>query len=147
MASGSSQGRTLPQVNLPGQAGPGPGSDGPIRTDVPDIKLNVPRAFDDGDNVWLQRVNEASRRVTAYLRHGGQDKRYNVHSSDGYVRVAVFIQLPEMRRLKIDQRVLELILMSNSPRIMTNDRGDRIKAIQGHSLERFDIAELCGKGR
>lgn len=75
------------------------------------------------------------------MRHGGQDKRYDVHSSDGYVRVAVFIQLPEMR-LKIDQRVLELILMSASPRIMTNDSGDRIRAIQGHSLERFHIDEL-----
>ena len=144
LASGPSQGRTLPQINLPGQAGPGPGPDGPIRT-VPDIKLNVPRAFDDGDNAWLPRVDEASRRTTAYLRHGGQDKRYNIHSSDGYVRVAVCIQLPGMRRFKIDQRVLELILMSNSPRIMTNDSGDRIKAIQGHSLDRFDIAELCEK--
>ena len=71
--------------------------------------------------------------------------RYNVHSSDGYARVAVFIQLPEMLRFKIDQRVLELILMSHSPRIMTNDSGDRIRAIQGHSLERFDTDELYEK--
>ena len=71
--------------------------------------------------------NEASKVVTAYLRHGGQDKRYNVHTTDGYVRVAVLIQLPEMKRLKIDHRVLELILMSNNPRIMTNGSGDRVR--------------------
>ena len=142
-SSGSGHVRSFPQVNLPGQACPGP--DGPIKTSAPDIKLSVPRPLDEGDNAWLLRVDEASRRIAAYLRHGGQDKRYNVHSSDGYVRVAVFIQLPEMRMLKIGQRVIELVLMSNSPRIMTNASGDRIKAIQGHSLEQFNIAELYEK--
>ena len=145
VASGSSQGRTLPQVNLPGQARPGSGPNEPIKVDVPDIELEVPRPLDEGDNAWIPRINGVSKVVTAYLRHGGQDKKYNVHSSDGYVRVAVFIQLPEMKRLKIDQRVLELILMSASPRIMTNDSGDRIRAIQGHSLERFHIDELYEK--
>ena len=73
--------------------------------------------------------------------------RDNIHASDGYVRVAVFIQPPQMKRLKIDQRVIELVLMSNSPRIMTNAGGDRIKAIQGHPLEQFNIPGLYGKIR
>ena len=69
---GSGHVRTLPQVNLPGQAGPGP--DGPIKTSVPDIKLNPNCHLDDGDNAWLPLVDEASRRIAAYLRHGGQDE-------------------------------------------------------------------------
>ena len=72
-SSGSGRVRALPQVFLPGQAGPGP--DGPIKTSVPDIKLNLPRPLDDGDNAWLPRVDEASRRITAYLRHGSQDEK------------------------------------------------------------------------
>ena len=67
---------------------------------------------------------------------------YNIHGPDGYVRVAVFIQLPEMRDLSIDQRVIELVFKSNNPRIMTNASGDRIRAIQGHTLEQFNISEL-----
>ena len=50
-----------------------------------------------------------------------------------------------MKRHKIDHRVLELILMSANPRIMTNESGDRVKAIQGHSLEWFDIDVLYEK--
>ena len=117
VASGSSQGCTFPQVNLPGQARPGSGPNEPIKVDVLDINLEAPRPLTDGDNAWIPCVSQASKVVTAYLRYGGQDKRYNVHSSDGHVRVAVSIQQPEMKRLRIDQRVLEFILMSNSPRI------------------------------
>ena len=123
MVTGSGQGRTLPQVILPGQASFSSSFDGPIRTDVPDIKLEVPRApVLDNDGLWIPRINEASKVVTAYLRHGAQDKRYNAHSKDGYVRVAVLIQLPEMKRHKIDHRVLELILMSANPRIEWRSR-------------------------
>ena len=70
---GSGHMRALPQVNLPGQAGPGP--ERPIKTSVPDIKLNPNRPLDDGDNAWLPRVDGASRRIAAYMCHGSQDKR------------------------------------------------------------------------
>ena len=110
--------RGLPQVNLPGQAGPGPA--GPIKTSVEDIKLNPNRPIDAGDNAWPpSRVDEASKRIITYLRHGSSDGRYNIHGPDGYVRVAVFIQFPEMKRDSIDQRVVELVRKSNNPRIMT----------------------------
>ena len=142
-SSGSGLGRTLPQVNLPGQAGPG--SDGPIKTSVPDIKLNTNRPIDAGDNAWpAARIDEASKRMVPTSVMVART-RYNIHGSDGYVRVAVFIQLPEMKRINTDQRVIELVLMSNSPRIMTNVSGDRIKAIQGHTLEQFNISGLYDK--
>ena len=32
--------------------------------------------------------------------------RYNIHGPDGYVRVAVFVQLPEMIKLNVDQYVI-----------------------------------------
>ena len=94
-ASGSGPRRGLPQVNLPGQAGPGPA--GPIKTSVEDIKLNPNRPIDAGDNAWPPgRLDEASKRIATFLRHGSQDRRYNIHGPDGYVRVAVFVQLPEI---------------------------------------------------
>ena len=140
---GLGQGRTLPQYILPGQTSSSTSVAGPIRTDVPDIKLGSPRPLTlEADNVWIPRINVASKFVTAYLRHGGQDERYNVHSKDGYVRVAVLVQLPEFKRHKIDHRVLEIIMMNAYPRIMTNEDGDRVKAIQGHSLEWFDIDKI-----
>ena len=103
VAPGSSQGRTLPQVSLPGQARSSSSSDGPIKTDVPDIELVAPRplTLTDEGSAWIPRINEASKVVTAYLRHGGQDKKYNVHTTDGYIRVAVLIQLPDMKGHKI----------------------------------------------
>ena len=143
-ASGSGLRRGFPQVNLPGQAGPGPA--GPIKTSVEDIKLNPNRPIDADDNAWpAGQVEEASRRINAYLRHGSLDKRYNIHRLGGYVRVAVFVQLPEMKSINIDQRVIEFVLKSNSPRIMTNASGGRIRAIQGHTLEQFSISELHDK--
>ena len=133
--------RGLPRVNLPGQAGPGP--TGPIKTSGEDIHLDPNRPMDACDNEWPPgRLDEASRRIATYLRHGSQDRRYNIHGPDGYVRVAVFIQLPEMRNVRIDQHVVELVLKSRNPRIMTNASGDRIRAIQGHTLEQFNISEL-----
>ena len=99
-SSGSGLGRSLPQVSLPGQAGPGP--EGPIKTSVADIKLNPNRPIDADDNAWpAARIDEASRRIAAYHRHGSQDERYNIHGPDGYVRVAVFMQLPEMKRMLV----------------------------------------------
>ena len=136
--------RGLPQVSLPGQAGPGP--TGPIETSVEDIKLNPNRPMDERDNAWPPgRLDEASRRITTYLRHGSQDRRYNIHGPDGYARVALFIQLPEMRNVSTDRHVIELVLKSHNPIIMTNASGDRIRAIQGHTLEQFNISELYNK--
>ena len=69
-ASGSGSGLTglrrgLPQVNLPGQAGPGP--PGPIKTSVEDIKLNPNHSIHAGDNAWpLGRVAEAPKRIATY---------------------------------------------------------------------------------
>ena len=143
-SSSSGQGRTLPQISLPGQAGPGP--DGPIKITVLDIILNLNRFIDHNDDAWTAGlIDEASKCITAYLRHGSQDKRYNIHMANGYVRVAIFIQLPQMKRDRIDQSVIELVLMSSSPRIMTNANEDCIRAIQGHTLEQFDISELYEK--
>ena len=69
----------------------------------------------------------------------------NVHSKDGYVRVAILVQLPEFKKRRADHRVLELIMMSAYPRIMVNPDGTCVKAIQGHSLEWFDIDQLYEK--
>ena len=50
----------------------------------------------------------------------------------------------EWRKVSIDQRVIELVLESHSPR-MVNADGDRIRAIQGHTLDHFVISELYAK--
>ena len=71
-----------------------------------------------------------------------QDKRFNVHTKDGYVRVAILIQLPEFRKNKVDHKILELVMMSALPGIMMSPDGTRLKAIQGHTLEWFDIDRL-----
>ena len=120
--------RGLPQVNLPGQAGPG--STMPINLNAIGIKLNLNRPPDPRDDAWPpSRVEEASRVITSYLRHGGEDKRYNIQGSDGYVRVAVFVQLPMMAKLNIDPCLIELVLKSPNPRIMMSDDGARIRAV------------------
>ena len=65
-ASGSGLRRGLPQVNLPGQACPGPA--GPIKTSVEDIKLNPNHPIDAGDNAWPPgRLDEASKFIATYL--------------------------------------------------------------------------------
>ena len=67
--------RGLPQVNLPGQAGSG--STVPINFSAADVKLDLNRPVDPRDDEWPPgRLEEASRRIAAYLRHGSQDKRY-----------------------------------------------------------------------
>ena len=86
-SSNAERRRGLPQVSLPGQAGLGPTV--PTNVSAPDIQLNLNRPVDARDNEWPPgRLEEVSRRIPAYLRHGSQDKRYNIHGSDGYVRVA-----------------------------------------------------------
>ena len=145
MAKGVGHGRSLPKVALPGQASSS--FDGqPVRTDVPDMKLNFHRDITpDEASAWVPRINEASKFVTSYLRHGTQDERFNVHSKDGYVRVAILVQLPEFKKRRIDHRILELIMMSAHPGIMVNPDGTCVKAIQGHSSEWFDIDQLYEK--
>ena len=65
--------RGLPQVSLPSQAGPGPTV--PINVSVADITLNPDRPMDARDDAWPPgRLEEAPRRITAYLRHGSQDE-------------------------------------------------------------------------
>ena len=83
--------------------------------------------------------------VTTFLRHGADDKRFNVHSPDGYVRVAILVQLPEFRRNNLDAKPREVIMMHAQPRIMMNAEGTKLKAIQGHTLDRLDIYQLYEK--
>ena len=128
--------RGLPQVNLPGQAGPG--STRPINLNAIDITLDLNRPPDPRDAWPLSRVEEASRVITAYLRHGGEDKRYDIQGSDGYVRVVVFVQLPAMTKLNIDPYLIELVLKSPNPRIMMSDDGSR--AI--HTMARYVISDF-----
>ena len=55
--------RGLPQVNLPGQAGPTVR----INLSAPDIKLNPNRPVDARDDAWPPgRLEEDSRRIAAY---------------------------------------------------------------------------------
>ena len=89
MQQGGDHGRSLPDVALPGRATSS--FDGqPIKTGVPDITLDVRRAITEYESsAWIPRIDQASKVVTTFLRHGSNDKRYNVHSPDGYVRVAI----------------------------------------------------------
>ena len=82
MQQGGDHGRSLPDVALPGRASSS--FDGqPIKTGVPDIKLDVRRAITEYESsAWLPRIDQASEVVTTFLRHGSNDKRYNVHSPD-----------------------------------------------------------------
>ena len=147
VASGSGltpagRGRVLPQVNLPGQGGPALATTMVVNINVPDIKLAISRPG-PRDAAWPpSRVEEASRAITAYLRHGSGDTRYNIQGTDGYIRVALFVQLPMISKAGIDQHVIGLVLKSPNPRIVIDDSGTRIRAIQGHSMARYNIAEL-----
>ena len=133
----------LLQVNLPGQGGPAPTTPVVISIDVPDIKLDINRPPGPRDAAWPpSRVEEAPRVTTTYLRRGSEDTRYNIQGIVGYVRVALFVQLPMMSKLKIGQYVIELVLKSPNPVIVMDDAGTRIRAIQGHSMARYNIAEL-----
>lgn len=141
--SHTERGRILPQVNLPGQGGPAPATPAVISTNVLDIKLEISPPPGPRDAAWLpSRVEEAPRVITTDLRHGSDDTRYNIQGTDGYVRVALFVQLPMMSKVGIDQHAIELVLKSPNPRIVMDDAGTRIRAIQGHSMARYNIAEL-----
>ena len=95
MGKGVDHGRSLPSVALPGQAGSS-SDDQRINTGVPDIKIDVHRDITPYESsAWASLIDETSKFVTTYLRHGVPDKRYNVHTQDGYVRAAILVQLPE----------------------------------------------------
>ena len=145
MQKGGDHGRSLPDVALPGRASSS--FDGQhIMTGVPDIKLDVRRDITEYEaSAWIPRINQASQLVTTYLRHGADDKRFYVHSPDGYVRVAILAQLPEFRRNNVDAKLLKVITMHAQPGIMMNAGCTKLKAIQGHTLDRFDINQLYEK--
>ena len=146
MTKGGDKGRSLPEVALPGRWSPGAVGQ-KIVTGVPDIKLDVRRDItQDEANAWLpDRINKASRFVTTYLRHGADDKRYNVHPPDGYVRVAILVQLPELIKNSVTPELLELVMMHARSRFMMNDDCTKLRAIQGHTLDRFDVNQLYEK--
>ena len=148
VASGSGishteRGRNVPQVNLPGQGGPAPATPAVININATDIKLDIDRPPGPRDAARPpSRVEEAPRVITTYLRHGSDDTRYKIQGTDGYVRVELFVQLPMVSKNKIDQHVVELVLKIPDPRIVMDDAGSRIRAIQGRSMARYNIAEL-----
>ena len=96
-------------MTLPGQQQPGPSSGFKIQTGAPDIKLCVPRDLTTYErNAWIPRIEQASKETANFLRHGAPDPKFNIHSPDGYVRVAVLIQLPQFRQWNIDNKILEV---------------------------------------
>ena len=68
--------------------------------------------------------------------------RQNIHSPDGYIRVAMLVQLPDFRKHEIDERVLQVILMHGRTRLMLNTDKTKIRAIQGHALDTLDYNRL-----
>ena len=144
-ASGSGLGpdRRLPSVSLPGQQQPGSSSGFKIQTGAPDIKLGINRDITPYESsAWVPRIEQASKAVTDYLRHGFDDHKYNIHSSDGYVRVAMLVQLPQFKKWNIDKKVLEVIMMHGRQRLMLNHDKTKIRAVQGHTLDLFEYDRL-----
>ena len=87
-----------------------------INLNATDIKLDLNRPPDPRGDAWPpSRVEEASRVITAYFRHGGEYERYDIQGSDGYVRVAVFVQLPAMTKLNVDPYLIEFNLFLRAP--------------------------------
>ena len=116
------------------------------RPGVPDIKLDVRRDITEYEaSAWVPRVDQASRIVTTFLRHGSSDKRYTVHSPDDYVRVTILVQLPEFKKHNINANFLEAIMMHARPRLMLNAEQTKTRAIQGHTLDTLDLNQLYGK--
>ena len=110
---------------------------------APDIVLNTKRDItEDESSAWIPRIDQASKSVTNFLRHGSPDRRFNTHSLDGYIKVSNLAQLPHFRKHKIDQRILEVILMHGRTRLMTNADKTKVRAIQGHTLEILDLNKL-----
>ena len=56
--------------------------------------------------------------------------------------MALFVQLPKVTQAGIDQHVIEMVLKSPNPRIVMDESGTRTRAIQGHSMARYNIAEF-----
>ena len=54
----------------------------------------------------------------------------------------MLVQLPQFRQWKIDAKILEVILMHGRQRLMLNADKTKIRAIQGHTLEKFDYDQL-----
>ena len=91
-----------------------------VNINAPDNKLDASRPG-PRDGAWPpSRVEEAPGVITAYLRHGSHDARYNIQGSDGYIRVVLFVQLPMIVKVGIDQHVVEMVLKSPNPRIRSH---------------------------
>ena len=93
--------------------------------------------------MWLQsRVDAASKVVTSYLRHGTKDPKHNLQRTDGYISVRLLVQLPLMIASGTNKQVIELILKCINTRLATDATRTLVRAIQGHSLPRYNIDEL-----
>ena len=140
---GTDPNRRLPNVALPGQSERPSSSGLQVNTGAPDIIRNTSRDITvGGRSAWIPRIEQASKSVTSFLRHGSPDWRFNIHSPDGYMKVSMLAQLPQFRQWKIDERILEVILMHGRSRLMLNTDKTKIRAIQGHTLEKFDLELL-----
>ena len=118
MSQGVDPNRRLPNVALPGQSSTSSGHH--VNFMATDIVLNTNRAITEEENsAWIPRIDQASKSVTNFLRHGSPDKRFNIHSPDGYIRESNLAHLPGFRKWKIDHRVLEIILMHGRKMLMT----------------------------
>ena len=145
MHQGADHNRRLPNVVLPGQSSSS-SSFQHIKTGVPDITLNTRRditGYESG--AWIPRTDQASKIVTTFLRHGSSDTRFNVYSPDGYVRVAILVQLHGFKKHNIDAKILEVIMMHGRARLMMSADQTKIKAIQAHTLDILDYNKLYEK--
>ena len=59
--------------------------------------------------------------------------------------MAILVQLPDFKKNNVTPALLELILMHARSRLMTNDDCTKIKAIRGHTLDRFGADKLHEK--
>ena len=142
VAKGGDLNRRLPNVALPGQSSSS-NAGLVVQTGAPDIILDTNRDITaDERSAWIPRIDQASKAVTNFLRHGAEGWRFNIHSKDGYIKVSMLVQLPLFRQWKIDQHVLEVILMHSRTRIMTNADKTKVRAIQGHTLETLELERL-----
>ena len=57
----------------------------------------------------------------------------------------MLVQLPQFRQWQIDARIPEVILMHGRTRLMLNTDKTKIRAIQGHTLEKFNLDLLYDK--
>ena len=83
-------------------------------------------------------INAASRELTRYLRHGAKNPNMNYVLPNGYLSVAIILQLPVFAAKNITKEVIEMVVRLKKPRIMMNERRTQIRAIEGHTLDIFD---------